>query len=105
MCYNVFTTNNLTTQGDDKMTNSINLVPKKYRYMVLLVEESCGVVEVVLKEGYEYDVGSSLACYERDDHDFCNADGSASEYKLKQCIANEISRTVDIPIDEWHERH
>ena len=87
------------------MKKLLNLVPKKYQYMVEVVEESCGVVEVVLKEGYEYDVGSSLACYERCDPDFCNADGTESEYKIKKCIASEISRTVDIPIAEWRKNH
>jgi hypothetical protein len=83
--------------------NLFHLVPKKHHHKLEEVCESGGTVEVVLKRGWEYDVGSSLACYERGE--FCRADGAQSEAMLKRCIADEISRTDQVPVDEWDQRH
>ena len=81
------------------------LVPKKYHPILKEVFDNFGVVHVVLKEGWEYDVGSSLACYGRDDPEFCNKDGTPSQHKLKRVIAQEIERTNKIPLSEWHKNH
>ena len=84
-------------------TNQFHLVPRKYHHLLEDVQEFAGCVEVLLKPGIEYDVGSSLACYERTE--FRRADGMPSETLLKRCIADEISRTVEIPLDQWYANH
>tara|TARA_R110000823_G_C15727418_1_gene479345 strand:+ start:270 stop:536 length:267 start_codon:yes stop_codon:yes gene_type:complete len=81
------------------------LVPKKYHSILAEVSDNFGVVEVVLKEGWEYDVGSSLACYERGDPEFSNKNGTPSQHKLKRTIAQEIERTNKIPLSEWYKNH
>ena len=86
-------------------TTNFNLVPKKYHHILFEVTDNFGVVEVVLKEGWEYDNGASLACYERDEADWCKADGSRSEHKLKRCIAGEIEMTNEVPLEEWRKNH
>ena len=85
------------------MENKFHLVPKKYHPIVREVVEDCGVVEVVLKRGFEYDTGASLACYERGE--FCRADGTPSEHMLKQCIALEIRCHNEVPLDQWDRDH
>ena len=83
--------------------NQFHLVPRKYHHLLEDVQEFAGVVEVLLKPGIEYDVGSSLACYERSE--FCRADGTPSETVMKRCIAREISLTREVPLDYWHANH
>ena len=83
--------------------NQFHLVPRKYHHLLEDVQEEHGCVEVLLKPGIEYDVGSSLACYERSE--FCRADGMHSETLMKRCIANEISRTVEVPLEYWYANH
>lgn len=86
------------------MTNNLfHLVPKKHHHKLHEVVECNGTVEVVLKRGWEYDIGSSLACYERTE--FCRSDGTPSEFLLKRCIANEIDRTDEVPLDVWDKHH
>ena len=85
------------------LINQFHLVPRKYHHLLEDVQEDNGCVEVLLKPGIEYDVGTSLACYERGE--FCRADGTPSEALLKRCISDEISRTVEIPLDQWHANH
>tara|TARA_R110002020_G_scaffold377557_3_gene588634 strand:- start:16 stop:276 length:261 start_codon:yes stop_codon:yes gene_type:complete len=79
------------------------LVPKKYHHILDEVCDDHGVVEVILKRGFEYDIGSSLACYERGE--FCQADGTPSQAILKRCIADEIQGYVEVPLDQWDRDH
>ena len=80
--------------------NQFPLVPRKYHDLLEDVQEFAGVVEVLLKPGIEYDVGSSLACYERSE--FCRVDGTPRETVMKRCISNEISRTREVPLEYWY---
>ena len=91
------------TQEKIMVKKNFHLVPKKYHHILEEVTDKHGVVEVVLKRGFEYDNGASLSCYER--YDFCRADGTPSEAMLKKCIASEIQCYDKVPLDQWDRDH
>lgn len=82
---------------------NFHLVPKKYHHILEEVTDRHGVVEVVLKRGFEYDNGASLSCYER--VDFCRTDGTPSEAMLKKCIASELNCFNEVSLDQWDRDH
>ena len=82
-----------------------HLVPKKYHYMLEEVADNHGVVEVVLKRPFEYTNGASMACYERDERDWCKVDGSRSDFLLKRYIGYELEATIKVDPAEWDKNH